>query len=363
MGRDRLENCLGARMLLSITRPPQLLAIAALIGAISLLATSKAEAAGPSCAAHRDFTAVDFSIPLTEVKAGARPALQALKQFGVGTIIRYYDQAQETLPCKTLLPQEADAILAEGFSIAVVFQHNNDDPETFFSKTRGAEDARRSLALAAANGQPYGSTIYFGVDGPDQVIKDMVFEHGVSKGKPMTAERKAKLLQRDRSLRKHIRFYERFLEYKDRYFKGIPVKKLRPEDILPYVEAYFVEVNRVFQEAADSAPDHGHYTVSAYGSGLVCSFLLSKKLVEYCWLGQSTAWPEYDSFKDSKRWSLLQEKTTRCPDWSYARDSRKVEFDFNTPSASKPEFGQWSKKRPDAVPIAPPDTCPPLAPH
>jgi len=350
----------GEGLLLDLLVANRLSRLATISLGVACLTALEADAAGPPCKAHPNFTVVDFSIPVTEVEAGKEQAFAGLKQFGVTTVIRYYDHASETIACKTLLPEESDAILANGFSIAVVFQHNNGDPETFFSKTRGAEDAKRSLALAAANGQPYGSTVYFGVDGADQVIKDVVFEYKVSGGKPMTKARKAALLKEDKG--RHIRFYARFLEYKDVYFKGIPVKSLRPQHILPFVEAYFADVNRIFREASQSAPDSGRYSVSAYGSGLVCNFLLSKKLVEYCWLAQSTGWPDYDGFKTSERWSLLQEKSTKCADWTYARDKRQVEFDFNTPSASNPNFGQWSEKRHDMSPIARPKKCPPLAP-
>ena len=320
-------------------------------------ASAEAAEGGPSCAAHPGLSVVNSSIPLTEVQAEKAQALDVLTQFGVNTIIRYYDHDAETIACKTLLPEESDEILAKGFSIAVVFQHNNGDPETFFSKVRGEEDAKRSLALAAANGQPYGSAIYFGVDGADQVIADMVFEYRVSHGMPMTKERKDLLINQGKAT--HVRFYARFLHYKSTYFGGKPVSSLTPNDILPFVKNYFMEVNRVFQEAAKANPHSGSYDVGGYGSGLVCDFLLTNKLVKYCWLAQSDGWPGYAAFKTSNNWRLLQEKPTKCPSWSYLRDKRqKVDFDFNTPNASNTDFGQWSKKTPNPTPIVRPKSCP-----
>jgi hypothetical protein len=108
---------MGSRLLLGIS-------LAACIAG----AEARAED-GPSCAAHPGLSVVDASIPLTDAWVKKAAALDVLTQFGVKTIIRYYDHHAETIPCKTLLPDESDGILAKGFSIAVVFQHNNGDPE------------------------------------------------------------------------------------------------------------------------------------------------------------------------------------------------------------------------------------------
>ena len=88
-----------------------------------------------------------------------------MQAIGVNTIIRYYDHEDETLPGKTLRRGERDAILMNGFKMAVVFQHRNNRFASF-TPLRGRQDAERSLALAAENSQPKGSAIYFGVDGP-----------------------------------------------------------------------------------------------------------------------------------------------------------------------------------------------------
>ncbi len=91
--------------------------------------------------------------------------LDQMQAMGVNTIIRYYDHQDETLPGKTLRRGERDAILMNGFKMAVVFQHRNNRFGSF-TALRGRQDAERSLALAAENSQPRGSAIYFGVDGP-----------------------------------------------------------------------------------------------------------------------------------------------------------------------------------------------------
>lgn len=110
------------------------------------------------CTANSGAAAVDLSEPVNQA------FLDVMKQVGVRTIIRYYDHEDETLPGKTLRRKERDLIVANGFHIGVVFQHNNNRFGSF-TVTRGRQDAERSLALAAENLQPKGSAIYFGVDG------------------------------------------------------------------------------------------------------------------------------------------------------------------------------------------------------
>ena len=315
--------------------------------------------AAPSCSAHSQFQAVDASVPVTELRTDSGlTALEAFKKFGITTIIRYYDKANETLACKTLLPAETDAILGAGFNIAVVFQHNNDDPETFFDPTRGKSDAERALVLAGANGQPFGSTIYFGVDGVDAALLSLRWEYvSKSNGKPMTAGRIAFLQKKD--LRKHIKQYARFLIYKDKVFGQTPVGQLSEKNMLPFVRQYFEDVRAVVKAAESPDRASATYKVGAYASGYVCDFLLTNNLVDTCWLAQSTGWPGYDDFKASKKWVLLQENVTYCPGWKYARDaSMKVGFDFNTVSATQPNFGQWASTRTPTGVVEPSTKCP-----
>jgi Domain of unknown function (DUF1906) len=125
-----------------------------------------ASLAGCAWAAHStDFClrdarveAVDTSAPVTQ------SFLEEMKAIGINTIIRYYDHEDETLPGKTLRRGERDIITINGFNMGVVFQHRNNKFASF-TVPRGGQDAARSLVLAAENAQPFGSAIYFGVDG------------------------------------------------------------------------------------------------------------------------------------------------------------------------------------------------------
>jgi Domain of unknown function (DUF1906) len=111
------------------------------------------------CAKDPRVAAVDLSAPVDQ------NFLNQMRIIGINTVIRYYDHPDETLPGKTLTRTERDFILGNGFKIAVVFQHHNDQM-TSFTGLRGRTDAERALALAMANNQQPGSAIYFGVDGP-----------------------------------------------------------------------------------------------------------------------------------------------------------------------------------------------------
>jgi hypothetical protein len=111
-----------------------------------------------SCPQSGTAQAVDLSTPVNQ------RFLDQMKAIQVNTVIRYYDQPNETIPGKTLKPAETDLLARNGFDVLVVFQHNNNAISSF-TKARGISDANRSLVLAAANGQRKGSGLYFGADG------------------------------------------------------------------------------------------------------------------------------------------------------------------------------------------------------
>ena len=116
--------------------------------------------AEPSCGSHAGMSAIDLSQPVTTITTkDGKTGFDGFRKIGVNTIIRYYDWPTEDVSCKVLLPAESDAIVAHGFSVLTVFQHENSDPETFLNKNRGARDAKEAIALAAGNGQPPGSAI------------------------------------------------------------------------------------------------------------------------------------------------------------------------------------------------------------
>jgi Domain of unknown function (DUF1906) len=310
-------------------------ALIRVLAAVCLCAAGAAGAfAAPACKASSQFKAVDLSQPVTTILSGDGKTGTALfKRLGVKTIARYYDWVDGETTCKSLFPHESDAILAAGFSIITIFQHANSDPETFIDKTRGARDAREALKLAGANGQPAGSAIYFAVDGVDQAIHDSVFEWHVNKGRAVQPARKKRLLRADASFRKHIGFYERFRAYHKRAF-GKHAPEIKGADMLPFVEHYFRQVNRVLK--AD-----GRYRVGGYGSGATCNMLLRKKLVSFCWAAMSTGWPGSKQFIASGRWSLAQQHTTFCKGWTF-NGKETARFDFNRIKGG--DVGQWSKK-------------------
>jgi Domain of unknown function (DUF1906) len=303
----------------------------------SLLLIVGAQAA-PSCNTQEGMTAADLSQPVTSIttKSGKSGA-DAFKVIGVKTIARYLDWPEDgIISCKVLLPVESDTIIKAGLSIVTVYQHENDDPETFMKPGRGREDAVKAVKLARANGQPVGSAIYFAVDGVDQSIKDSVFEYAVNKGGPVSKGRRHRLISADRTFRKHIKHYERFRHYHKNIFNK-SAENIHASDILPLVERYFRDVR------AGMGESKAGYKIGAYGSGATCRHLQKHGLIDYCWLAMSTGWPGFDAQYKSGNWHLAQQRSTSCKNWKF-RESEKVHFDFNKVNGAKINYGQWSKK-------------------
>lgn len=309
--------------------------------------------AGPACQAHPDFTAIDASHPLTELTPrGGQPGLAALRGMGVDTVIRYYDNVAETLPCKTLVPEETRALIAAGFSVLAVFQHHNDNPMTFVTPGRGTLDAQRAIELALANGQPNGSAIYFGVDGVDGALESANYEYAKSKGGPISAAREATLKKSmgAGAYKKHKAFYEIYLEEGTALFGGT-LGKHRPQDMLPPIEAYFRDLKNIFDNFGNQTGLR--FKLGAYGGGMVCEHLLGLGLADYCWLSQSKGLAGYDAFNGSSRWVMRQELTTVCKGWKF-RTGGDFQFDFNTVNARTPDFGQWNSQVDYAIPFSRP---------
>jgi Domain of unknown function (DUF1906) len=279
-------------------------------------------------------TVADFSQPVTTIvtKSG-KSGVEAFKSIGVKTIARYYANVGAETTCKTLYPDESDAIIAAGLSILTVFQYENSDPEKFFRAGIGAKDAKEALKLAGANGQPPGSAIYFAVDGVDQTIKDAAFEFSLHRGNAVPKGRRIRLLRADQSYKKHLTFYNRYRSYHKRVFNKHGAK-ITPSDMMPFIERYFAGLNKEMK--AD-----GRYKIGVYGSGAVCTLILSKGLADYCWLAMSDGWPGTRAQLKSGKWALAQQQTTFCRDWTFER-REKVRFDFNRVRVK--DFGQWSKK-------------------
>lgn len=325
--------------------------------------------AAPACKGHVNFPVVDFSFSVTDLgKKGGKEGLDVLKSWGVKTIFRYYDQPKETLACKTLTPRETDILIENGFNIAVVYQHNSPDPKRYFQKGSGTLAARRALSLARANGQPSGSAIYFGVDGPDQRLASGAWMYSLANGKDYV--RGTKHYEKVRNGRSHkrmqreIRIYNSFRSYAPKWFKqrnGKPLdpRDVRPHMLLPFLDTYFEEINREFSKVKDNK-GRPRYRVGAYGSGLICSHLLGTQPVkpaalkpnsrlrgkgakiDFCWLGQARGWPGTREFAKTSLWALDQEGVTRCSNWK-RRSGGVTDFDFDRVQTNLTDFGQWNK--------------------
>jgi Domain of unknown function (DUF1906) len=321
----------------------------------------------PLCQADPADVVADFSIPVNALSVDKKPVYDVLRSFGVKTIIRYYDFDDESLPCKTLLNDEAKSIMDNGFQIAVVFQHNNGSPSTFFSEKRGKEDAERALELAKHNGQPPNTTIFFGVDGPDNVIDGAVLMYKLAHGGPISPE----LAKKHKWDSADIKQYNYLSKYGPKMFGRPDLGHAQPADILPYVEKYFERVASVFKASADAGGPS--YKVGVYGSGLVCERLSKRHDIINvdCWLAQSVGWPNYDSFRANGNWSLLQKNPTYCETWVNVRQKKHVGplpqkeqpgFDFNLVRPGKADFGQWTSKLDGTIDFKRPKDCPLLAP-
>jgi hypothetical protein len=271
----------GNRLGVSLWRGAR--ALGCLLSGLLLLSQASPSKAAPVCEPGKGYIALDASQQLSE------EFMKAVKRTGITTIIRYYDWVNETLPGKTLTVRELNLIAKLDMSVAVVFQHNNDCLCTFMTKGRGRRDAQRVLELAKQFSQPVGSAVYFGVDGVDAHFLSLLSTTGL----PADEARARKFVER-------------------------------------YVRPYFEDVGRVMRSSG--------YKIGAYGSGLVCSYLLDEKLVQYCWLANATGWPGYQAFEASKRWVLKQHLPTR------KADCFGVEVDLNSGNGSTTDFGQWKPK-------------------
>lgn len=330
------------------------------LAALGILAIAAAQSASwaanetpapikPPCAANSEFAAIDISIPTQNLRtAKQEAALAAFEEFGVKTVLRYYDHEEETLAGKTLLPAESDAILAAGLSIGVVFQHFNDDPGKFLDRNAGTKDAERALVLADQNRQPYGSAIYFGIDGPELNFgKFLIPEYKLHGGKPMPASRKAELKRQGMRGRQNIESYQNFITLGPELLGIKDLRHVRSEMMKPVIEKYFQQIHKVFARYAQEHANSG-YKVGLYCTAAMCNFLQDRKLVDYIWLSpQGRNGAEYKEYlRDQRTWNLIQQLPTTCDGWTPKRDGKWPEIDFDRVNAAQPDFGQWGTKRP-----------------
>ncbi len=71
-------------------------------------------------------------------------------------------------------------------------------------------------------------------------------------------------------------------------------------DYVNYIAPYFEAVQAVFKDAGDP------YKIGVYGNGLVCEKALEDDLLKLTWLSQSKGFQDYQAFRDSRKWNILQ---------------------------------------------------------
>jgi hypothetical protein len=166
---------------------------------------------------------------------------------GVHTVIRYYSR-DTGIPAKRLTRHEAQQFDAAGIRLAIVHEARHGNKISSFSHDSGVLDGAYARSYGANTiGQPANSAIYFGVD----------------------------------------------LDTNDAQINN---------SVLPFFRGVAESFN-----AANGLPT---YKIGVYGSGATCAALLDARLAEFAWLAQSTGWRHYEAFRDSNRWSLLQEMPT-----------------------------------------------------
>jgi hypothetical protein len=100
--------------------------------------------------------------------------IACLQSSGITFVGRYYSRTTH-IEGKKLTASEAQLISDAGLQLVTVYE---DGPTSYsyFSASRGSDDAAGALAQAAAIGQPTGSAIYFTVDydaADDEIANDI----------------------------------------------------------------------------------------------------------------------------------------------------------------------------------------------
>jgi hypothetical protein len=113
------------------------------------------------------------------------------------------------------------------------------------------------------------------------------------------------------------------------------------------IERYFGEIKAAF-EAHSQRNDGKSYRIGMYCTAAMCQLGADKNWAQYFWLSPEgrlrKEYPEF--FKRVADLNLVQHLPTVCPGWGPMPVGQRLEFDFNQVNFSKPEFGQWSRKRP-----------------
>jgi len=197
--------------------------------------------------------------------------ISCLVSHGVVAVVRYYNFSNSlSFPEKCLQLAEAQALGSQGVRIAVVFQQRQNQVADF-TELKGKAAGRRAYRHAHDSiGQPSGSAIYFAVD----------FDAS-------------------------------------------------PDQIENNIEPYFEGVKRAFDEESE-----GEYRVGAYGSGLVCSTLTSKGLIDFIWLAMSRGFSGTREALTAGEFHLAQ----RAP----AATLCGLGVDFDDPNPARQDFGTFT---------------------
>lgn len=217
----------------------------------------------------------------TPHNAGRRAA--ALKAAGVETVVRYYNHRNSTvLPEKRLTRAEAEQLAGAGLKIAVTFQQRQNQVGDF-DEDKGLAAGRAAYAYARDTiRQPAGSAIYFSVD----------FDASTAQ--------------------------------------------------LAKVLAFFTGVRKAFDELGSGDPA---YAVGAYGSGRVLAKLRDEGLATFFWLALARGWAEFQSFRDSGDWHLLQTEETRVAG---------LDVDLNEANPDQAGFGEFALSLGPVLPLGEP---------
>jgi hypothetical protein len=145
------------------------------------------------------------------------------------------------VPSKVIGPAEASALHAAGLLIVLVYEDGPTSAD-YFTPDRGTKDGLRAAQQASLLTAPGGTIIYFAVDYDAQ-----------------------------------------------------------NDDVAKAITPYFQAVNNALKTFA--ATGGVQYSAGSYGSGAVCSTLMTAGLVTAGWRSNSTGWSGYGTYSD---WSISQ---------------------------------------------------------
>jgi hypothetical protein len=163
-----------------------------------------------------------------------------------------------------------------------VFQHGNNDPDSFVSDSKQAVDAMWARTHADHLQQPEGTPIYFGAD------FDLLHWDGKRSDPAMTAQRAGAVR----------RYFERM--------------------------------------RAELAKDGRKLGV--YGCGATCELL--EGIADYFWLSASPDYLRSAEYYNSRKWHLYQNRVDLARQFD---DPRPCPIDSNLANPAHAEFGQWRR--------------------